>query len=254
MRHLCRGLPRKRDLPEVSSADDADGFIRRRRFPFLMMNSSDFLITFPSGAVLRVGDGLFRPGTDTLALAEFARIRNGSSLVDLGCGCGALELLLGAQYPSLHITGIECDPAAANYATENTAAAGLSDRTTILCGDFRQPLLPAGCADAVIANPPYFASGTGSRPTQAAARMDGSCTCEELVSAAARLLCNGGRFTLVWRPERVVELFIALRAVGLEPKRIRAARGKQVRFVMIEARRGGHPGLVWEPDLHLQRG
>ena len=62
---------------------------------------------------------------------------------------------------------------------------------------------------------------------------------------------TGGRFFVLWRPERLAELFASLCAAGLEPKRMQAARGRQVRFVMVEACRGAKPGLQWEPELPL---
>jgi len=196
-----------------------------------------------------LGSELFRPGTDTLSLSDFARPKQTDHLVDLGCGCGTFELLLGRRFPALRMTGIEIDPAAVSYALANVA--DMSDRVTILQEDLRTAPLPDGCADGVISNPPYFSrfSGKGS----SIARTDDLCSCQELVQAAARLLHPGGRFWLLWRPERLVELLTALHSAGLEPKRMQAARGRQVRFVMIEALRCGHPGLVWEPELDLQR-
>lgn len=202
---------------------------------------------------MKIGEGLFCPGTDTLALADFAKIKNGSRVVDLGTGCGTFPLLLGERYPCVHITGIEIDPVAARYASENIEAARMSDRAKVICADLRGDPLPAECADAVISNPPYFAQGSGPVSSLGIARMDQCCSCAELVRAAARLLPTGGRFFLLWRPERLVELFVALHHAGLEPKRMQLARGKQVRFVMIEALRGGNPGLILEPDLDLQR-
>lgn len=218
-----------------------------------MASHSELSIRLPSGAGLRVGEGLFRPGTDTLALARFARLNGCRHLVDLGCGCGAFPLLLAPAQPSLRITGVELDPRAADYARQNVLAAGLEGRVSILCADLRQAPLPAGCADAVIANPPYFSAGSGAMPKAALvpARTEQSCTCPALAQAAARLLRTGGRFFVLWRPERLAELFASLCAAGLEPKRMQAARGRQVRFVMVEACRGAKPGLQWEPELAL---
>lgn len=69
-----------------------------------------------------------------------------------------------------------------------------------------------------------------------------------------RALRWGGRFFLVHKPERLVDLMTGLRAARLEPKRIRFVRHRAenaVNLVLIEARLGGGPGLQFEPDLVL---
>jgi tRNA1(Val) A37 N6-methylase TrmN6 len=51
------------------------------------------------------------------------------------------------------------------------------------------------------------------------------------------------------------ELFYALRDNGFEPKRLRPVHhspGDPVNLILLEARRGGKPGLSWEKDLYLR--
>ena len=88
----------------------------------------------------------------------------------------------------------------------------------------------------------------------AEARSDRGCTLEEVCAAAAWAARWGGRFCLVFRPERVAELFSALGAAGFAVKRIRPVHhspDKPVNLLLVEARRGGNPGTVWENDLYL---
>ena len=77
---------------------------------------------------------------------------------------------------------------------------------------------------------------------------------DALCAAAARALRWGGRFFLVHKPERLVDLMTGLRAARLEPKRIRFVRHRAenaVNLVLIESRLGGRPGLQYVPDLFL---
>ena len=62
-----------------------------------------------NGFVLRQPEGWFRLGTDSVACAWFARFSHGSRVADLGCGSGALALMLLASDPTLQLTGIELD-------------------------------------------------------------------------------------------------------------------------------------------------
>lgn len=192
-------------------------------------------------------EGCFPLGQDSLALAAFCTVNLRWRVCDLGCGAGALMLLLLGREPSLEVEGIELDPHAVEYARKNLAGNGLAGTAT--AGDLtnRNCLPPAGRCDLVVSNPPYFANGTGANggPT----RMEAGCTLEKLCAAAAYLLKNGGRFALVHRPERLCDLFFALRGSGLEPKRMKllAAPAKAPYAVLIEAVRQGNPGLKIEP-------
>ena len=73
--------------------------------------------------------------------------------------------------------------------------------------------------------------------------------------AAAAYLCRwGGAFALVHRPERLADVFCTLRAHGLEPKRLRLVQHSAERapsLALIEARRGGRPGLTIGAPLLL---
>ena len=104
---------------------------------------------------MRIPAAQFSLSTDTMALADFAHVKHGARVCDLGCGCGALGLLLLAGDETLHVTGIEIQEAAARCAMENAALNSLSG-FSVLHGDLREyrTLLPANGFDAVLSNPP----------------------------------------------------------------------------------------------------
>ena len=144
------------------------------------------------------------------------------------------------------MTGVELDAAAHALALENIRENGLEGRLTALHGDVRQirALLPAAEFDCVVSNPPYFRAGSGRSGGQA--RMDDTCSVEDLCRTAGRLTRTGGRFALVYRPERLAELFAALQKARLEPKRMQLLsyhRAKAPYAVLVEAVKEGGPGL-----------
>lgn len=203
-------------------------------------------------------DGQFRLSTDSVLLAAFARFPAGAQVADLGCGGGAVSMLLLANDPTLHLTGIELQAGAAAVAREN-AACNNAD-LTVIHGDLRniRQLLPAGSMDCAISNPPYFPVGSGMTardPYLALARSEQTCTLPQLAEAAQWLLRSGGRFALVHRAERLADVICALREHQLEPKRLRFVRhspGAPVSLLLMEARKGGRPGLIYEQDLVLR--
>jgi tRNA1(Val) A37 N6-methylase TrmN6 len=211
------------------------------------------------GPVLQQASGVFPMGTDSVLLADFARPGPRATVLDLGTGSGILPILLLYARPGLSASAVELEETACRLAKSNFAANGLSERIQLISGDLRQyrALLPAGGFDLTVSNPPYFGSGAGREAAYGLknARGDGTCTLEDLCSAAAWATRWGGSFCLVFRPERMGELFYALRDSGFEPKRLRPVHhgpGDPVNLILLEARRGGKPGLLWEKDLYLR--
>ena len=202
----------------------------------------------------------FRLGTDCVLLADFVNTAGAKRGIELGCASGAAMLLLLERTEKLHMTGLEIMPEAASLARRNMALNSLTERGEIITGDIRdhRALFRAGSFDLLVCNPPYFPQGSGALPQnadRAAARSELLCTLPELCAAAAFLLQTGGRASFVHRPERLSELLVCLTAAGLEPKRLRlVCRDSQAApsLVLVEARRGGKPGLTIEPSLYLQ--
>ena len=76
--------------------------------------------------VYRQGEDSFPLGQDTLLLGEFATVRRGWRVCDLGCGAGALPLLLLRREGGLAVTGVELDGGEAGLARANLADNGLA--------------------------------------------------------------------------------------------------------------------------------
>ena len=202
--------------------------------------------------VYRQSDACFPLGSDSLALAAFATVRRGDRVCDLGCGAGALLLLLAARESTLELSGVEISPEDGALCRRNLEENGLAG--TVYTGELQAvcKTLPAGVFSLAVSNPPYFAAGRG-RPG-GTARTEGASTLADWCAAAGRLLKNGGRFALVYRPERLAELFAALQASGLEPKRLQLVQHGPDRApsaALVEAVRQGRPGLAVLPALLL---
>ena len=202
----------------------------------------------------------FKLGTDSVLLADFVNIGSRQRGIDLGCGSGVLPLLLMSKSERLHMTGLEINPEAAKTAEANLEANKLAERGSIVTGDIRlcKELFKSGEFDLVVANPPYFAEGSGKQSTdeaKAAARTETMCTLGEVCSAAAYLCRTGGVFCLVHRAERLCDVLCILRESGLEPKRLRTVAhdaSKEPSLILVEARRGGGSGMRLLPPLFIR--
>lgn len=160
------------------------------------------------------------------------------------------------------MTGVDVLPEATEAARENMRENGLCERCSIITGDVRacRELFQTGSFDFAVSNPPYFASGSGLVPadtSRASARTETCCALEDVCAAAAYLLRTGGAFFVVYRPERLSELFCTMSERGIEPKRLRLVQLSTTaapNLVLVEGRRGGRPGLKIEPPLYLKDG
>ena len=204
-------------------------------------------------------DELFQPSTDSFVLSAFPRLKSGERVCDLGCGSGLLGILLLGREPNLFVTGvdIQSDPLAlARRAAEEN---GLAERLTFHQADLRalKGVLEANSFDLVISNPPYFRAGSGyeaAGTSRQTAREEKDCTIEDVCAAAARLLRFGGRFAVVFRPERLADLICAMRQVKLEPKTLRFVHHRPEStpsLILVEGKLGGKSGLTIAPPLIL---
>jgi tRNA1Val (adenine37-N6)-methyltransferase len=208
--------------------------------------------------IIQKKDG-YRFSLDPVLLCGFARIESGETVCDLGTGSGIIPLLLARRTSAGRITGVEVQPELADRARRSVAFNNLEERVTILACDLRRirEILAAESCRTVLANPPYRPPERGRlspRSERALARHEVHGDLNDFVSCAAWLLPTGGRFYLVYLAERLAELLTAMRAVGLEPKRLRCVhsrQGEEARLVLVEGRKGGGPGLKVEAPLYV---
>lgn len=208
--------------------------------------------TLHNGFTLDICEGAFPLSTDSIALSGFAKLPRQAQVLDLGSGCGTLGLLLCAQFADCAVTGIELAEAAHRKALENIQANKLQSRLSSICGDLNDisSLVRPGSFSSCVSNPPYFSAGPRSQSVPLA-RRDDECSMDALFRAAAWALKYGGDFFLVHRPERLAELCACGAKHQLEPKRLCLLRHRSdgpVALILVQCRKGGKPGLVWEEE------
>lgn len=202
------------------------------------------------GLTLQLCPGAFPLSTDSIALSGFVKLPRQAQVLDLGSGCGTLGLLLCGRHPDCKITGIELDEAAHRMAIRNIEANQIASRLSSICADLTTipSLVNPGSFDCCISNPPYFSAGPMSK-TLPLARREDTCSMDALFKAAAWAIRYGGDFFLVHRPERFAQICACAARNKLEPKRLCLLRHRTdspVAMVLVQCRKGGKPGLIWE--------
>lgn len=207
-------------------------------------------------------------GMDAVLLSGFARVKQGEKAIDLGTGTGIIPILLEAKYEGEHYTGLEIQDEMADMAARSVALNHLEEKVSIVKGDIKEAsrLFGAASFDVVTSNPPYMNDAHGLKNPdlpKAISRHEVLCTLDDVTREAARLLRPGGRFYMVHRPHRLIEIITALTKYKLEPKRMKMVHPfveKDANMVLIEAVRGGKsmikveaPIVVYqEPGVYTQ--
>ncbi len=179
---------------------------------------------------------------------------------ELGTGNGAIALLAVSRGKFGRADAVEIQSELAESARQNAERNGLSDKVSVIESDVSAlPSAMNGRYDAVFFNPPYLKNDSKNVNRD---EVDRACRREIFggISAfcisAARLLKNGGDAYIVYRPERTADLICALRAAGLEPKRLvtvfPTATSKPC-LILVKAKKGAAGGLVFEPPLYIYK-
>ena len=186
-------------------------------------------------------------GTDALLLAGYitGRYRTGA---ELGGGSGIISMLLLSRKKLDTVTAYEVQGEYAELIKRNAEANSLSDRLISVCADVRD-LPSTETFDIVFTNPPYMKSDGGlnnKEDKKSIARHEIFGNIDDFCAAGKKLLKYGGLFYAVYRPDRLADLIVAMRAFGLEPKRltfVHADTRSESSMVLVEAKRGGRSGM-----------
>lgn len=210
--------------------------------------------------IIQKKDG-FCFGMDAVLLSGFAAVKPGEKAIDLGTGTGIIPILLEAKCEGEHYTGLEIQDEVAEMAARSVALNHLEEKVSIVKGDIKEAsrLFGAASFDVVTSNPPYMNDAHGLKNPdlpKAIARHEVLCTLDDVAREAAKLLRPGGRFYMVHRPHRLIEIITALTKYKLEPKRMKMVHpfvDKEANMVLIEAVRGGKSMIKVEAPIVVYR-
>lgn len=196
-------------------------------------------------------------GMDAVLLSGFAKVKKGEQVLDLGSGTGIIPILLKAKTQGDHFTGLEIQQECAEMAQRSVKYNHLEQHVRIVQGDIKEAAEIFGAASfhVVTCNPPYMIGQhglTNPHMPKAIARHEILCTLEDVISQAARVLKDRGRFYLVHRPFRLTEIMNTLTKYKLEPKRMQLVYpyiDREPNMVLIEALKGGNSRITVERPL-----
>ncbi len=216
----------------------------------------NYLLAYKNMKIIQRKD-MFNFSLDTVLLANFCTInKDVDKIIDFGTNNAAIPLLLSRRTDK-KIVGIEIQGEAVEIAKKNVDINCLNDQINIVHDDIKNYVKNNDKVKLVVCNPPFFKVGERSHINDneylLIARHEIKINLEEIIQSAAMILDNKGRFAMVHRPDRMIEIINCMQKYDIEPKRIRFVYpkyNKESHIFLIEGMYKGNSGIKIETPLY----
>ena len=212
---------------------------------FLSMYMSKDIFKFRKFSVSHAKSSM-RVGTDAVLLGAWAEpaldlVSDSFRVLDIGCGCGLIGMMIAQRFPGLYVVGVDIDEASILEANENADNSPFADRLSFACKDIREFSKEESLHNSfrfILCNPPYYTEDTlPPDERRSKARNSAHLTFTELLKSVRCLLSEQGVFSVVL-PMQAREMFVteAIK-VGLYIKRecrVQTTLSKTPKRVLLE--------------------
>lgn len=189
--------------------------------------------------------------SDSIALANFIKVKSKEKMVDLCAGSGVIGILAMAKGKGQSCILVELQESMANMA-QRSIEYNKIDNISVVCDKIQNIHQNIGqeSYDVVCCNPPYQTDNGNLKNEDysvALCRHEIAVKLEEVILEASKLLKFGGRFYIVHKAKRLAEIMYLCKTYKMEPKRLKVLPStKGMQIVLVEAVKGGKEGLLIE--------
>ncbi|MDO4753951.1 MAG: methyltransferase [Bacillota bacterium] len=198
-------------------------------------------------------------GIDAVLLANYARFPQGANVAEFCAGNAVVSILLTAKQKPRKILAMEFQPELVALAEKSIRISGVSEIVEVVHDDIlhAERYIKPKSLDAIVINPPYVRKGAGlacGNLQRSLARQESTVGPEEIFELAARLLKTGGELFMVNRPDRLVDIFVAARKYGVEPRELTMVQPspcKAPNICLIRCKKRAGMDLKMLPPIHV---
>ena len=195
----------------------------------------------------------YRYNSDTLLLYDFiSNFKPKGTLLDVGCGCGILGLLVKRDFPSisLHLLDIQEENCTLTHtnATHNTIAF-----VSLTCKDFLVSSF-THTFDMIVSNPPFYHQGVVKSENEhlSISRHSSYLPFEHFALKVGKMLSNKGYFLFCYDAKQLDTLCFCLHKAGLKIENLRFVHTKaseEASLVLVRARKNSKTLCAISPPL-----
>lgn len=205
-------------------------------------------------------DNYFKFSLESVLLPNFVKLNlRDKMILDLCSGNCPIPLLLSLKTKT-HIYAVELQKEVYELGKKSIKLNNKEDKITLINEDVLnlKKIFNGDTFDVITVNPPYFKvlekSIINKNNIKATARHENNLSLEELIKIVYYLLKTNGRFYMVHRTERLIEIIELLNKYHLTPKELEFIYPNELsdsKLFMIKAVKYGHDGLKVKSGIYV---
>lgn len=202
----------------------------------------------------------FSFGIDAVLLSEYAKMKPGKIMCEIGAGTGFVSMRCYYLYKLSKVYGVEIQRENIVLFEKFVEYNELNGKIIPIYKniiDFKPGLDEL---DYIVTNPPYYKKGSGienKNKQDYISRYEVEMNLEDIFLFAKKYLKVGGILYMIHRPHRLVDLFYYGRKYKIEPKEmvpVTSRIGEESKMVLLKFVKGGKEGFTVKEPLPLYEG